>query len=225
MLDGGKPPLSGPAGYTSGWRGLEENRRKVMIVADLTERQKRFADEYLVDLNGKQAAIRAGYSERTAEAQASRLLSNVKVQHHIQKRRKERVERTEITQDMVLFELAAIAFSNAADYAQVVEKEATLQTEDGDEIQVLDKDGNPVMYRTVEPVLTADLTDRQKRALSVIKKGRDGFEIKPYDKLRALELIGKHIGMFADKVEVSGEVNNPMAGLTTEELKKLIGDG
>lgn len=194
-------------------------------MAKLTARQQRFADEYLVDLNGKQAAIRAGYSERTAEAQASRLLSNVKVQHYIQKRKQERVERTEITQDMVLFELAAIAFSNAADYAAVVEKEATIESAEGDVIPLYDKDGNPVMYRTVEPVLTADLTDRQKRALSVIKKGRDGFEVKPYDKIRALELIGKHIGMFTDKVEVAGEINNPMAGLTTEELKKLIGDG
>lgn len=194
-------------------------------MAKLTARQQRFADEYLVDLNGKQAAIRAGYSEKTAEGQASRLLSNVKVQHYIQKRKQERVERTEITQDMVLFELAAIAFSNAADYAAVVEKEATMETAEGDVIPLFDKDGNPVMYRTVEPVLTADLTDRQKRALSVIKKGRDGFEVKPYDKIRALELIGKHIGMFTDKVEVAGEINNPMAGLTTEELKKLIGDG
>ena len=196
-----------------------------MIVEKLNARQQRFADEYIVDLNATQAAIRAGYSERTAKEQASRLLSNVNVQHYIQKRKQERVERTEITQDMVLFELAAIAFSNAADYAQVVEREATIQNENGHVIQLFDEDGNPVMYRTVEPVLTADLTDRQKRALSVIKKGRDGVEVKPYDKIRALELIGKHIGMFTDKVEVAGEINNPMAGLTTEELKKLIGDG
>lgn len=194
-------------------------------MAKLTPKQQRFADEYIVDLNGKQAAIRAGYSEKTAEAQASRLLSNAKVQCYIQKRKQDRVERTEITQDMVLYELASIAFSNAADYAKVVEKEATIQTEDGEEIQLFDMDGNPVMYRTVEPVLTSELTEKQKRALSVIKKGRDGFEIKPYDKLRALELLGKHIGMFQDRVEVTGEVNNPMAGLTTEELKKLIGDG
>ena len=80
-------------------------------------------------------------------------------------------------------------------------------------------------YRTVRPVLTEELTEEQKRALAVIKKGRDGFEVKPHDKVRALELLGKHLGMFQDKVEVSGEVNNPMAGLTTEDLKKLIEDG
>lgn len=194
-------------------------------MAELTDRQLLFVDEYLIDRNGQAAAIRAGYSEKTAGAQASRLLKNVKVQAQIHKRIQERMERTEITQDMVLFELANIAFANAADYAAVVEREATIQTAEGDVIPLYDKDGNPVMYRTVEPVLTADLTEKQKRALSVIKKGRDGFEVKPYDKIRALELLGKHLGMFADKVEVSGEVNNPMAGLTTEELKKLIEDG
>lgn len=183
-----------------------------------------FCEEYLIDLNATQAAIRAGYSERTATAQAARLLTNVNVQEYIQKRKRDRVERTEITQDRVLQELAVIAFSNAADYAAVVEKQMMLKCEDGTEIGMIDDAGKPVMYRTVEPVLTQDLTENQKRALAVIKKGRDGFEVKPYDKIRALELLGKHIGMFTEKVEVSGEVNNPFEGLTTEELKKLVYD-
>ena len=198
-----------------------------MIVADtkLTAKQQRFCDEYLIDLNATQAAIRAGYSEKTAQMQSSRLLSNVMVQKYLQKRKTERVERTEITQDMVLYELASIAFSNAADYAAIVERDATIQCENGAVMPLYDQDGNPVKYRTVEPVLTSELTEKQKRALSVIKKGRDGFEVKPYDKIRALELLGKHLGMFTEKVEVTGDVNNPMAGLTTDELKKLIYDG
>ena len=195
-----------------------------MAEKKMTAKQMRFCDEYLIDLNATQAAIRAGYSAKTACEQGARLLSNVKVQAYIQKRKMERVERTEITQDMVLRELALIAFSNAADYAAVIEKDAMTEV-DGQMIQLFDSEGNPVKYRTVEPVLTEDLTESQKRALSVIKRGRDGFEVKPYDKVRALELIGKHIGMFEEKVAVSGEVNNPMAGLTTEELKKLIYDG
>ena len=193
-------------------------------MAKLTAKQQRFCDEYLIDLNATKAAIRAGYSEKTAQVQGARLLTNVMVQNQLQKRKLDRVERTEITQDMVLYELATIAFSNAADYASIVEKQVMVE-HDGKEYPLLDNDGNPVKYRTVEPVLTADLTEKQKRALAVIKKGRDGFEIKPYDKTRALELLGRHLGMFTDKVEVSGEMNNPMAGLTTEELKKLIGDG
>ena len=195
-----------------------------MAEKKLTAKQQRFCDEYLIDLNATQAAIRAGYSEKTACEQGARLLANVKVQKYLQKRKTDRIERTEITQDMVLLELANIAFSNAADYAAVVEKEAMAEV-DGNMIPLFDEDGNPVKYRTVEPVLTADLTESQKRALSVIKKGRDGFEIKPYDKIRALELLGKHLGMFTEQVKVTGDVNNPMAGLTTEELKKLIYDG
>jgi phage terminase small subunit len=195
----------------------------VKIVA-LTDKQQRFCDEYLIDLNGTQAAIRAGYSEKTASAQAARLLANVKVQSQIQKRKQERVERTEITQDMVLQELALIAFSNAADYAAVVEKPATMNGDDGTVIELFGEDGKPQMYRTVEPVLTKDLTENQKRALSTIKKGRDGFEVKTYDKIRALELLGKHLGMWEEKVTVTGDVENPFAGLTTEELKKLIDD-
>lgn len=195
-----------------------------MIVAGkLTPKQMRFCDEYLADanMNATQAAIRAGYAKKRASEQAYQLLQKTTVREYIDKRKADRVARTEITQDKVLQELAIIAFSNAADYARVVEKEATIKLDDGNEIRVLDDDGNPVMYKTVEPILTDELTDDQKKALAVIKRSRDGFEVRPYDKVRALELLGKHLGMFKDKMEVSGEVNNPMAGLTTEELKKL----
>lgn len=196
-----------------------------MIVAKLNERQERFCNEYLIDLNATQAAIRAGYSERTAAAQAARLLTNVNIQTYIQQRKQDRVERTEITQDKVLRELALIAFSNTADYISVVEKQATVNDESGVQIPLFDEDGKPVMYRTVEPVLTAELTEDQKRALAIIKKGRDGFDVKPYDKVRALELLGKHLGMFTEKVEMSGQVNNPFAGLSTEDLKALVDGG
>lgn len=190
----------------------------------VNKRQRQFCDEYLIDLNATQAAIRAGYSEKYAHTNANKLLQITTIKSKIDELMAERARRTEITQDKVLRELAIIAFSNAADYAAVIEREAVMEV-DGHQVKLLDDDGNPIMYRTVEPVLTAELTEEQRRALSVIKKGRDGFEVKPYDKVRALELLGKHLGMFQDKVEVTGEVNNPMAGLTTEELKKLIGDG
>lgn len=171
-------------------------------MAEMTARQQRFCDEYLIDLNATQAAIRAGYAEKRASEQAYQLLQKTTVQEYIQKRKADRVQRTEITQDMVLRELANIAFSNAADYAAVVEKEVMVEGDNGEAIPVRDRDGKPVTYRTVEPVLTSDLTEDQKRALSVIKKGRDGFEVKPYDKVKALELLGKHLGMWTDKVEV-----------------------
>ena len=191
----------------------------------VNKRQRQFCDEYLIDLNATQAAIRAGYAEKYASTNAHKLLQITAIKAKIDELMAARAKRSEITQDRVLKELAIIAFSNAADYATVVEREAFIENENGYHIKLTDEDGNPVMYRTVEPVLTEDLTEEQKRALSVIKKGRDGFEVKPYDKVRALELLGKHLGMFGDKVEVTGEINNPMAGLTTEDLKKLIEDG
>lgn len=190
----------------------------------LTEKQKRFCDEYLIDLNATQSAIRAGYSKKTANEQGARLLAKVSVQEYIETRKKDREKRVEVTQDRVIEELSYIAFAKASDYARVIEKDAMVEVE-GKMIPVVDDEGNLVKYRTVEPILTEELTEEQKRAIAVIKKGRDGFEIKPYDKTRALELLGKHLGMFEEKIEVNGQVNNPMAGLTTEELKKLVNDG
>lgn len=192
----------------------------------ITEKQKRFADEWLVDLNGTRA-YKAAYpsvkKDETAKAAASRLLTNVNVKTYIQERQKEREKRTEITQDSVLHELALIAFAKASDYTRVVEKDAMVEV-DGNMVPVLDEDGNQVKYRTVEPVLTEDLTEEQKKAIAIIKKGRDGFEIKPYSKIQALELLGKHLGMFTEKVEVKNTTPNAFEGLTTEELKKLIDD-
>lgn len=169
-------------------------------MAKMTAKQQRFCDEYLIDLNATQAAIRAGYSEKYAHTNAAKLLQITTIKEKIQQKKADRAARTEITQDMVLKELAIIAFSNAADYASVIEKDATVEV-NGEVITLTDSDGNPVKYRTVEPMLTADLTDEQKRALSVIKKGRDGFEIKPYDKMRALEMLGRHLGMWDKKEE------------------------
>lgn len=181
----------------------------------LTDKQKRFCEEYLIDLNATQAAIRAEYSPKTAEQTASRLLRNVKVQEYIAKRQKELSRSTQITQERVIKELALIAFSNNADYARVVEKK--MQTEvDGMLVDVLGEDGKPIMYRTVEPVLTDELTEEQKRALAVIKKGRDGLEVKSFDKVRALELLGKHLGIFTEKIEAN--VNDT----TRSELQELL---
>ena len=82
----------------------------------LTEKQKRFAEEYLVDLNATQAAIRAEYSQRTAYSMGQRLLKKVEIQSAIQRAIEVRAKRTEITQDKVVEELGKIAFHDAADY-------------------------------------------------------------------------------------------------------------
>lgn len=192
-------------------------------MAKMTAKQQRFCDEYLIDLNATQAAIRAGYSEKTARKIGQENLTKPDIQEYIQKRKADRVERTEVTQDMVLRELAIIAFSNAADYAKVIEKELTQEVE-GSEIPVLDAEGKPVTYKTVEPILTDDLTEDQKKALAVIKKGRDGFEVKPYDKLRALEMLGRHLGMWDKKSEKDIEEQIARIEKTKAETARIKGE-
>lgn len=158
----------------------------------LTEKQKRFVNEYLIDLNATQAAIRAGYSEKTANRIGTENLSKLVIQNEINKRMKDREVRTEISQDMVVRELAAIAFSNGADYSKIVTK------------QSVDDTGNTVEYPDVEFKNTDELTDEQKKAIAGIKQTKFGITVETCDKVKALELLGKHLGLFKDKVEVSG---------------------
>lgn len=179
----------------------------------LTPKQMRFVDEWLIDFNGKQAAIRAGYSAKTAEATAARLLRNVKVQAEISRRQKDLQRRTEVTQERVVTELARVAFADATDYAQV-------------ETRMIEKDdGTEVSYQTVTLKNTAELSPEQRAAISGIKQGANGIEVKLCDKIKALELLGRHIGMFNDKIEVKATVDNPFAGLSTEELRNVIDSG
>ena len=158
----------------------------------MTEKQKIFADEYLIDLNATRA-YRVAYpsvkKDETAAQAGSRMLRNVKVAEYIQERMEERQKRTEITQDRVLEELAAIAFARAADFAEV-------------------KDGFVIIKDT------AGLSEQQIKAIAGIKEGKFGVELKLNDKEKALELLGRHLGMFKDRMEVSG----------LEEEKKKLGD-
>jgi len=140
----------------------------------LTPKQMRFVDEWLIDFNGKQAAIRAGYSAKTAEVTAAKLLRNVKVQAEISRRQKDLQKRTEVSQDRVVKELARIAFVDAS------------------VVCVTDFD---------------KLTDDQRAAIQGIKPTNFGWEIKLHDKIKALELLGRHIGMFTDKLEVKGAID------------------
>lgn len=189
----------------------------------LTKSRKRFADEYLVDLNGTRA-YKVAYpnvkNDETAAAAAARLLRDVNVQEYIGNRMNDRQKRTEITQDMVVRELAAIAFSNASDYAKVIEKQAVYTAKNGRRIPLEDENGNPIMINDVELTLTDNLSTEQKKALSGIKHGKYGIEVASCDKVRALELLGRHLGMFKDKVEVSG-MQEEMSKL--DDLLKQVG--
>ena len=168
----------------------------------MTEKQKIFADEYLIDLNATRA-YKVAYprvkNDEVAAAAAARLLRNVKVAEYIKKRMQDRQKRTEVTQDMVIQELAAIAFARVPDFAQIVNNRVVLTN-------------------------TKDLSEYQIKAIAGIKEGKFGIEVKFNDKEKALELLGRHLGMFKDKVEVSGSLEAEKSKLD-ELLKQIRGDG
>ena len=109
-----------------------------MIKHTLTPKQQLFATEYLIDLNATQAAIRAGYSKRTAHSQGPRLLDNVEVKKRIQELGAKRSERCEITSDEVLQEIAKVAFVNLDEEA-MVEHRARISV--GEKLKALDQLG------------------------------------------------------------------------------------
>lgn len=155
-------------------------------MAKLNAKQQRFVDEYLIDLNATQAAIRAGYSVKTAQEQSSRLLSNVMVQEAIGKSMSERSKRTGVNQDRVIQELARIAFVNPQN---------VINADDGS--------------------VRADASDDDLACIQSVKvktmSGDKGYseerEVRLNDKMKALELLGKHLGMFKDKVELETDMD------------------
>lgn len=131
----------------------------MITTQELTDKQARFCEEYLIDLNATQAAIRAGYSEKTAREQAAQNLSKLNIQEKIAELKAERSKRTEITQDSVIQELAAVARAEI--------------------------------------------------------KG-----VRAVDKLKALELLGKHLGMFVERYEVNAAEIEKRIAEAREQGKK-----
>lgn len=164
----------------------------------LTPKQIRFVDEYMVDFNATQAAIRAGYKAKTAHVIGAENLRKPKIAEEIARRQKDLQRRTEISQDRVVKELARIAFADASDYACI----ETYMYEN--------KDGTLSPLQAVSPKDTGALSDDQRAAIAGIKQGANGIEIKLHDKIKALELLGRHIGMFNDKLSLSGTDGGPL---------------
>lgn len=156
-----------------------------MAARKLTPKQAEFVRQYLVDLNATAAAIRAGYSERTAKSQGQRLLTHVDVSAALAAAKAEREQRTEITQDRVVSELAKIAFADPRELMEWGPEGVKLKD-------------------------SAALTEEQAASVAEVSETttKDGgsLRLKKHDKVKALELLGRHLGMFTDKVksEISG---------------------
>ncbi len=167
-------------------------------MANLTPKQQRFVEEYLIDLNGTQAAIRAGYSEKTANEIGAENLAKPSIAKAIQDALKERSERVQIDADYVLKRLVEI--------------------DQMDVLDIMDDDGNvkplrdwPKIWRQyISNIETISMDDGE----GWLKK------IKWPDKVKNLELLGKHIsvGAFKDKVEHSGKLEIESLSSLMDEL-------
>lgn len=142
----------------------------------LSKAEERFCQEYIVDLNGTQAYIRAGHkvSASTARVSACRLLTNDNIQARMRELIFDRSKRTEITADKVIKELGRVAFSDMKEYA----------TWDSNRVHLISSDG---------------LTKDQAAAVESVKETRlSGISIKLFNKLSALEMLSKHFGLFVE---------------------------
>ena len=151
--------------------------------AKFTPKQKRFVEEYLIDLNATQAAIRAGYSPETAKDIGCQNLAKLNISAAIAKAMAERSKRTGVNQDRIVLELAKIAFVNPADVD--ISNPETATADDAAAIQSV-----------------------KVKRFSTKDGGGTEREIRFHDKIRALELLGRHVGMWNDKLNVN--VNLPV---------------
>ena len=181
----------------------------------LTPRQARFIEEFLVDANGKQAAIRAGYAAGSAEVAASKLLRNPKVSAKLKIARQALTERTRIDADRIKRELAIVGFGVMGDFY------------------------DPDTGKLLE---VHDMSEEAQRRLSAVKVSRerrhtttDGaaettveesvIELKTWDKVRALELLGKTFGMFVEKAAIQADVSLLAITREIEAKERAARDG
>jgi phage terminase small subunit len=163
----------------------------------MTDKQERFCQEYMIDLNATQAAIRAGYSEESANEQGSQNLAKLSIQDRLAELMAGRNQRTQVEQDKVIRELSFVAFSRFSEYVDWVAK--------GEELKMQFKG-------------SADLDERQKAAIEQLKIGKFGPELKLKDASKALNTLAVHVGMGTERVNV----NNEFLGMTEDVLLRKV---
>lgn len=147
----------------------------------LTPKQKLFCKYYLISLNATDAAIKAGYSKKTANRIGTENLSKPVIREYLESQMKKREEKLDITADKVINEIAKLAFANTTDILEI----------------------------TDHGVVIKDLTKLDTSCISSAEEVFDkegmrlGVKIKLHDKTKNLELLGRHLGLFKDKIEHS----------------------
>lgn len=148
-------------------------------MSKLTPQKKLFAYEYIIDNNATQAAIRAGYSQKTAYSQGQRLLKDVEVKKIIDSLTKKHLDKLEITAEKTLNEIAKLAYGNATDFIEI-------------------SDSNII----VKDLSSIDTTFIAGAEEIFDKEGmRLGVKLKFHDKSKNLEMLMRHQGLFKDKIE------------------------
>lgn len=152
-------------------------------------REEIFIEEYLKDLDAQRAALAAGYSASMAASKAYQWVSGSKVKPHVFAAvcaaQKKRSERTEVTQDAVVRELARIAFGSARQVLEWGPDGVTLKSSD-------------------------ELDDASAAMVAEVSESRNSRRVKLHSKVHALELLGRHLGMWKDKMHVSGDGTVPV---------------
>lgn len=166
-------------------------------MAGLTSKQQLFVREYLVDLNATQAAIRAGYSKKTAGAIGGENLEKPEIAAAIQSAMDKRSQRTEITADNVLRELAKIGFGDVR----------KLFNENGSLLPVNELDDN-----TAACLSSVEITTRKVRG-GEDDETEEVSKVRMWDKRAALVDLGRHLKLFTDKIE--HEVSDDLAAALT----------
>lgn len=167
-------------------------------MSDLTDKQKRFVDEYLIDCNATQAAIRAGYSEKTAESTGSRLLRNAKVSKAIQKRMKSKERRRIAKQDEILEFYTSIMRGEPQEYSSVKRK----------------KSGDAVEETATVGQATPKIEERISAANELAKRYMAGksIDLEQFRKLKAE----------ADIAEAKARMMNENGDKVAEQVDKLF---
>lgn len=158
----------------------------------MTPKQRKFVDEYLIDTNATQAAIRAGYSPKTAAFIASENLKKPYISREIELAMNERSERTKVTADRVVKEAASVAFLDPA----------ALFAADGSLLPIGEM---PAAARAaIASFDVVEITDGDGQPVGRVKK------VRLVDKLGALTLLARHLGMLQDKIKLQGDAENPL---------------
>ena len=196
------------------------------MTAKLTRKQAAFVREFAIDLNATQAAIRAGYSPRTAQEQSSKLLSKPMVQAAVAESQAKALKRAELQADDVLEELRRVAFRDTRDLFVMVDQVVTSKDAATGELVT----ATVRVPRLKDPDEWSDEVAAAVEGLEVVKKNAfagDGhidtiYKLRLAQKVPALEILAKRFGLVKERVVVEGELN--VSKLSDEDLKARIAD-